>query len=193
MTCHREPSAYEQLEPKQRAFVDAYCVTWNAADAARKAGYSAKNAREQGHDNLTKPHIEAAIRERMTAAAADAQVTAARVIRELAAIAFASPLSVATWDAYGVKLKESCELTEEQAAALESVTHIKGEKISFKLQPKMPALKELADRLGIDKAAIEALNAPAPAGSKEAIKARLLVLMKDAQADVKRAKAAGEQ
>lgn len=52
------------LTPKQKAFVEAYAG--NATEAAIKAGYSPKTARSIGQENLTKPDIISAIKERET-------------------------------------------------------------------------------------------------------------------------------
>lgn len=60
-----ELSHYEKLEPRQRRFVDAYCATLNAAEAARIAGYKAK-ANVIGAENLAKLSIREAIRERLS-------------------------------------------------------------------------------------------------------------------------------
>ena len=54
-----------KLTPKQKAFCDYYIQTGNASEAARKAGYSEKNARKIGAANLTKVDISAYIAERM--------------------------------------------------------------------------------------------------------------------------------
>lgn len=51
----------DNLTPKQRLFVAEYCATFNASEAARRAGYSEKNARRQGWENLQNPTIKAAI------------------------------------------------------------------------------------------------------------------------------------
>lgn len=56
----------EGLTDKQLAFIEHYLSCWNAADAARKAGYSEKTARFIGAENLTKPYIAAAISARLT-------------------------------------------------------------------------------------------------------------------------------
>ena len=50
------------LTPKQRLFVEAY--QGNATEAALAAGYSKKTARFIGRENLTKPNILSAIKER---------------------------------------------------------------------------------------------------------------------------------
>lgn len=53
------------LSTKQRVFIDEYLKTFNATDAARKAGYSERTARSIGHENLTKPDIAAEIERRI--------------------------------------------------------------------------------------------------------------------------------
>ena len=52
----------KKLTPMQQAFVEAYAG--NAAEAAIKAGYSAKAAREIGYQNLSNPTIKEAIAKR---------------------------------------------------------------------------------------------------------------------------------
>ena len=53
------------LTEKQQRFVDYYCQTANASDAARRAGYSERIANRIGAENLSKPVIRAAIDERL--------------------------------------------------------------------------------------------------------------------------------
>lgn len=57
-----EPKA---LTRKQQVFVDEYLKCWNAAEAARRAGYSERSAYSQGWENLRKPEIKAAIEARL--------------------------------------------------------------------------------------------------------------------------------
>lgn len=54
-----------KLTPKQKAFADFYIELGNATEAAIKAGYSKRTAKEVGYENLTKPHIKSYIEERM--------------------------------------------------------------------------------------------------------------------------------
>lgn len=54
-----------KLTERQKAFCDYYIETLNATEAARRAGYSEKTAKEIGCENLTKPNIQAYIQERM--------------------------------------------------------------------------------------------------------------------------------
>lgn len=46
-----------KLSQKQKAFADYYIQSGNATEAAIKAGYSKKTAKEIGCENLTKPNI----------------------------------------------------------------------------------------------------------------------------------------
>ena len=57
-----------KLTPKQQAFVDHYIIEQNATEAAKKAGYKAKDDENYcaiGNENLRKPHIREAIDKRM--------------------------------------------------------------------------------------------------------------------------------
>ena len=50
---------------KQRVFVEEYLQCWNAAEAARRAGYSERTARIQASKLLTKPNIQEEIQKRI--------------------------------------------------------------------------------------------------------------------------------
>lgn len=54
-----------KLRAKQVAFVEQYLTCWNATEAAKRAGYSARSARSIGSENLTKPDIRAMIDKRL--------------------------------------------------------------------------------------------------------------------------------
>lgn len=68
---------------KQKMFIDEYLKCWNAAEAARRAGYSEKTARSMGCENLTKPDIAEAIRARID----ESQMSADEALLEMAMIA----------------------------------------------------------------------------------------------------------
>lgn len=53
------------MTPKQKRFCDEYLIDLNATQAAIRAGYSEKNARNIASENLTKPNIKQYIDERM--------------------------------------------------------------------------------------------------------------------------------
>jgi phage terminase small subunit len=79
------------LTPKQRRFVNEYCVDENATQAALRAGYSENGAGQQGHLLLKNDEIRAAIKDRMEEVAVAASVTPEMVLREWYKIAFADP------------------------------------------------------------------------------------------------------
>jgi len=53
------------LTNKQRVFVEEYLHSFNATEAALKAGYSERTAYSIGHENLRKPEIASFIKERI--------------------------------------------------------------------------------------------------------------------------------
>lgn len=53
------------LTNKQKVFVSEYLQCWNAAESARRAGYSEKTAYSIGQENLRKPEIKEEIEARL--------------------------------------------------------------------------------------------------------------------------------
>ena len=53
------------MTPIQRKFCDEYLISGNATDAAIKAGYSRKTAKQTGSENLSKPDLRAYIDEQL--------------------------------------------------------------------------------------------------------------------------------
>jgi len=76
-----------KLTPKQQRFADEYIKSGNAADAARKAGYSKRSARSVGQQNLTKLDIKKYIDERMAEIASKRIMDATEAIELLTSIA----------------------------------------------------------------------------------------------------------
>lgn len=72
----------QKLTEKQRRFIAAYIKTGNAAEAARKAGYTGKNANIIGQQNLTKLYIRNAIEKRLKEIE-DAQIADAKEAMKL--------------------------------------------------------------------------------------------------------------
>lgn len=71
------------LTNKQQRFIDEYFKCWNATEAAIRAGYSKRSARQIGSENLSKPSIASRVRARMRESAMDAD----EVLYHLASIA----------------------------------------------------------------------------------------------------------
>lgn len=57
--------AEKKLTAKQQRFCDEYLICLNGSEAAIKAGYSEKTARQMAVENLAKPNIKAYIQQRM--------------------------------------------------------------------------------------------------------------------------------
>lgn len=76
-----------KLTPKQQRFADEYIKSGNAADAARKAGYSKQTARTVGQQNLTKLDIKKYIDERMAKIASKRIMDATEAVELLTSIA----------------------------------------------------------------------------------------------------------
>lgn len=74
------------LTPKQQRFVEEYLIDLNATQAAIRAGYSEKTAKEIGSENLTKPDIQKAIEEAQNKRTEQTQIDAAYVLRRLVEI-----------------------------------------------------------------------------------------------------------
>lgn len=69
------------LTLKQKAFADYYIETGNATEAARKAGYNPKSARQIATENLSKPSISAYIKTRLAEIDAGRIATADEVMK----------------------------------------------------------------------------------------------------------------
>ncbi len=80
-----------ELTPKQARFVDEYLIDLNATQAAIRAGYSKKTAHVIGPENLEKPEIKEAVAKRNQKRIAATEITAERVLREIAAMAYYDP------------------------------------------------------------------------------------------------------
>ena len=71
------------LTPKQQRFVEEYLIDLNATQAAIRAGYSEKTAKEIGSENLTKPNIAKAIEEAQESLSNKTQLTVDMVVQGL--------------------------------------------------------------------------------------------------------------
>lgn len=77
------------LTQKQKRFVEEYLCDLNATQAAIRAGYSEKTARQIAKENLTKPYIQEAVAKAIQERSERTKVTADEVVEQLAKIAFA--------------------------------------------------------------------------------------------------------
>src|SRR5260370_35393099 len=147
-----------KLTPKQARFVQEYLSELNGAQAAIRAGYSAKTARVIGHENLTKPEIAAAIEKAMAERAERTGLTGDMVIDELRKIGFANMADYMRSTPQGDPYLDFSSLTRDQTAAVAEVTVEdfvagRGEgaravrRVKFKLHDKRATLVDLARHL----------------------------------------------
>jgi len=132
-----------ELTPKQQSFVEEYLVDLNATQAAIRAGYSGKTARQTGAENLSKPAIKAAIAHHRTERCERTKVDADWVLHELATLAKANILDYLKMQSDGTVKVDLSKVTRDQAAAIAEVTVdalAGGTRIKFKLVDKLRTL-----------------------------------------------------
>lgn len=147
-----------KLTDKQAAFVAEYLVDLNATQAAIRAGYSERTAYRIGAELLQKTSVAEAIAAGQAKRAQRVEITADRVVAELAKIAFADPRDLMEWGPDGVKLKASADLTEEQAASVAEVSETTtkdGGSLKLKKHDKVKALELLGRHMGMFKDKVE--------------------------------------
>lgn len=114
----------KKLTAKEQRFIDAYLGNpeRNATKAAIEAGYSKHTAGVMGSRLLKKVHIRARIAPKAAKAAAQAELSAVRVLEELRRLSFSSPKSL--FDENG-NLKPIHLLSDDEAACIASFEVIK--------------------------------------------------------------------
>lgn len=111
-----------ELTDKQKRFVEEYLVDLNATQAAIRAGYSEKTAQEQGYQLLQKTSVSDAIAAAKAERSERTQITADRVLQELARIGFSDLRNVLT---PGGHLIDPQEWDDDTAAAISSLEVVK--------------------------------------------------------------------
>ena len=90
----------KELTLKQKQFVNEYIIDLNATQAYKRAGYSVKSdaaAGVEGHKLLKNPKISAAIEEAMLKREKRTEITADRVLQQLAKVAFSDMKDFMEW------------------------------------------------------------------------------------------------
>ena len=131
----------------QRAFVREYLVDLNAEGAARRAGYFPKTARANSYKLLSDPTIAAAIATAQAERAQRTEITADRVLAELAAMAFFDPADLARTPLRGPE--DIAALPEPVRRAILGWSWDKDGRFVLKLSPKTPSLDLLGRHLGM--------------------------------------------
>lgn len=105
--------------PKRDLFVQEFLVDLNGTQAAIRAGYSQKTARSIACELLTKPDIQEAIAAAFKARVERTQITADRVMKEVALAAFLDPLELFNDDGTMKPLKDMPEHARRAIAGIE--------------------------------------------------------------------------
>lgn len=146
------------MTPKQETFVREYLVDLNATQAAIRAGYSEDTAYSQGQRLLKHVEVAAALDAARAERAKRLEISADRVLEELALIGFANMGDYMRAGPDGDPFLDFSALTRDQAAALAEVTvedfkDGRGDdardvrRIKFKLADKRAALVDLGKHL----------------------------------------------
>jgi phage terminase small subunit len=104
-----------QLAPRQTQFVAEYLIDLNATRAAERAGYSPKTAYSQGQRLLKHVEVKRAIQAAMDKRADKLEITADRVLQEIAKLAFNDPRKFFEDDG---SLKRIQDLDDDTAACI---------------------------------------------------------------------------
>lgn len=150
------------LTAKQERFCREYLVDLNATQAAIRAGYSEKTAREQAHALLTKLHIQERVQSLQNEVAKKIDVTVERVLAEYAKIAFFDPSKVFKTTKAGDPMIDTSQMEGDDWAGISSVQcedYLDGRgedarevrKVKVTLADKKGALDSLAKHLGMFK------------------------------------------
>lgn len=153
-----------KLTPKQKLFIKEYLIDLNATQAAIRAGYSEKTANEQGSRLLVNVNISSAIQKAMDDRCKRTDITADRVLQEIARISFLDIRKLYNHDG---SFKDIHELDDDTAAAIsgievEQLWEGRGEDREqigtlhkVKLSDKRAALEMLARHVKVCKGSLE--------------------------------------
>ncbi len=138
------------MTPRHQRFVEEYLVDLNASQAALRAGYSARVHKQIGWRLLHRPDVKAAVDAAIDERSRSMRATSARVLLELARVAFADPTRIAEWGPAGLTLKpHDTLLPDDKAAIQEIVAFPEGGPTRVRLHSKLRALELLARHLGL--------------------------------------------
>jgi phage terminase small subunit len=149
----------DAINKKQELFVSEYLVDLNATQAAIRAGYSRRDARNAGYRNLRRPQIKAAIDKAQAPRLAKLALDADTVLAELTRIARANLLDYMRFDEDGIPIVDLSRLDRETAAALSEVVveeflaakagRPAVRRVRFRMHDKLAALDKLARHFGL--------------------------------------------
>lgn len=177
------------LNDRRSAFVAAYLVHRNATKSAIEAGYSPKTAASQGERLLRNAEIRAAIDAGMARLTDRAEVTAERILRERARLAFFDPRKLLDAEGNPIPLQDLDDDTAAAIAGLDVATQVSDNGTMrttvrrYRLASKEPSLAALERRLGMDQKAIR-FQLPKAADLDGCIRAQEAIISAVAAGDI---------
>ena len=150
-----KPDWADGLTDRQRCFVEEYLIDLNGTQAAIRAGYAEAGAAVEAHRLLRNAKIAAAI---SGALVERTDVTQARIVDELAKIAFANAGDFFKWGPDGIEVVNSDQLTDDQKSIISEVSQTKtkdGGTIRVKMADKLTALEKLGKAVGMFRGKVE--------------------------------------
>ena len=157
------------MTPRQQRFVEEYLVDLNAHQAALRAGYSRRSARQIVTKLLRQPEIAEAVNRELAQRQERTRIAADRVLLELARIAFVDIGRLADWGPEGMKLKPRDEVSKDDVAAIaEIATGGEGTPQRVRLHDKQRALDAIARHLGLYGRTAALVGFPSPEARAEA-------------------------
>ena len=163
-----------KLSDREQQFVNEFLVHLNANEAARRVGLTMK-----GYIVKRRRAVAAAIEKAIAERSKRTRITADRVLREYARIAFADVRTFTTSGKGAADLKTVSELSDDEAAAVSEIAPAtKGKGLKLKLHDKKQALDALARHLGLFTKGPENAESPSAAAerARELIRSKLAEL-----------------
>ena len=146
-----------KLTEKQKLFCKYYLISLNATEAATKAGYSKKTAYSQGQRLLKKVEIANYLEDKAKKRSEKLEITADKVVKEIAKIAFANATDYIDIENGRVDIKDLKNIDTTAIAAAEEVFDKDGIRLGVKLKfhDKTKSLDMLMRHLGQYKDKVE--------------------------------------
>lgn len=140
----------KELTAKQKRFVAEYLIDLNSTKAAVRSGYSEKTADKIGPELLTKPAVQEEIERQTADQQKRTEITADRVLRQLAKQGFADITDFLEWDRDGnVTLKPSAEVDGTLVTEITQTVTDKGATLRFKRTDPQKALEMIGKHLAM--------------------------------------------
>ena len=112
----------KKLTPKQKAFCEEYIIDFNGTQSAIRAGYSKNSANEIASQNLAKLSIQEYVQELTNNRSKRTEITADRVLNEIAKLAFFNMADVINSEGNTKPLQD---WSRDELAALQEITESK--------------------------------------------------------------------